>query len=138
MSKELKIRGFASLFNSFDSDADMVMPGAFVKSLLEFQPAMLWNHDINVPVGRWDVVEERKDVAGEAPQGLWVEGVIMHPETIFKVRNRMVRGLSIGYRAEHVRNLKNGGRELHQIELCEISIVAVPMHRGCLLTFDGA
>ena len=48
------IEGFASVFNNIDSYSDIVMPGAFAKSIKSRKPVMLWQHNSDhYPVTFW-------------------------------------------------------------------------------------
>ena len=122
---ELHIQGYASRFGERDLAGDIVRPGAFAASLLA-RPAprpMLHAHETGTPVGVWDRLVE--DAAG-----LWVEGrMLLSSETATLarlVRAGSVSGLSIGYRTLRSRQTF-GGRELLEIDLWEVSVVAFPM-----------
>jgi uncharacterized protein len=52
------IEGYGSIFGNVDSYGDIVMPGAFAKSIKKRKPAMLWQHNSNQPIGVWDEIEE--------------------------------------------------------------------------------
>jgi uncharacterized protein len=59
---------YASIFGSKDLGGDVVMPGAFAKSLKENGlPALLWQHKVDEPIG---VITE----AREERRGLFVRG----------------------------------------------------------------
>ena len=67
---EGRFAGYASVFGRLDDGGDIVMPGAFRKSLGlrgRHRVKMLFQHDPKEPVGVWDV-------AREDGYGLWVEG----------------------------------------------------------------
>src|SRR5262245_13129206 len=115
--------GWAST-HDVDSTGDRVMPGAFSKSLAgDGKIPLLWMHNSTDPrcfVG--DVT------AFEVAEGLKVRGVFDtdtdHARAAYKaVKSRRVKALSIGY--EVVRQIKgaDGANELHEINLCEVSIV---------------
>ena len=124
MSK-LHIQGYASRFGERDLAGDIVRPGAFAASLLA-RPAprpMLHAHSTDTPVGVWDRLVEDAT-------GLWVEGrMLLSSETATLarlVRAGSVSGLSIGYRTLRSRQTF-GGRELLELDLWEVSVVAFPM-----------
>lgn len=59
------VQGYFSNFNSKDSDGDIIMPGAFTKTLLENGPAStkprikhLLNHRTDQPLGRLETLQE--------------------------------------------------------------------------------
>lgn len=62
--------GYASVFGALDQGGDVMLPGAFRRSLSRRGAAdirMLFQHDGADPIGVWDVVREDG-------YGLWVEG----------------------------------------------------------------
>ncbi len=131
---ELRISGYASLFGRRDLGGDIVRRGAFSASLLAARPnrlPMLFGHETTTPIGVWDRAFEDKT-------GLFVSGFIIGGEktadrTARLVRSGALRGLSIGYRT--LREKKGqGGRELFEVDLWEVSIVAFPMLRAARIT----
>jgi HK97 family phage prohead protease len=124
---EGRFAGYASVFGELDEGGDIVMPGAFRKSLGlrgRHRIKMLFQHDPKEPVGTWDAVREDGF-------GLWVEGRLVpevpRAEALRRlIARRAVDGLSIGFRT--VKATREGGhRRLWQVDLWEISIVTFPM-----------
>jgi len=121
-----RFSGYASLFNRLDSGGDIVMPGAFARSLAQRRDRirMLFQHDPKEPVGIWETI-------GEDGQGLFVAGRLLpgvpRADALHTlIENRAIDGLSIGFRT--VRATREGGsRKLWQLDLYEISIVTFPM-----------
>lgn len=133
--------GYASVFNVVDRGRDVVVPGAFKRTLAEHdakntRPPMLWQHDLREPVGTFSTIREDK-------KGLYVEGTLLVDEdaTAKRVYAHMkagsVRGLSIGY------YIATGGdewddakavRRLKDIDLHEISLVTIPMNDSARVT----
>ena len=65
--------GYASLFGRPDQGGDIVMPGAFARSLGRrgrHAVRMLFQHDPKEPVGLWERI-------AEDAEGLWVEGRLL-------------------------------------------------------------
>ncbi len=133
---ELRLSGYASLFNVADISGDIVHKGAFSASLLKLGGQglpMLFGHETVTPIGVWDrIVEDKK--------GLYVEGRLLKGDKSRRHIPRLVRagalsGLSIGYRAlrSKRRAANKGGRELLELDLWEVSIVAFPMLRDARL-----
>lgn len=128
----LKISGYASLFGVADLAGDEIIHGALAASLANRQQpvAMLYQHDATRPLGHWTQLRE-------TTHGLWVEGVLaervqLADEVSALIEQKMLRGLSIGFRPVRVTRGAAGAdarvkRRLHQIELVEISIVTFPM-----------
>ncbi len=124
--------GLASPFGTMDYGGDIVMPGAFTKTLQEYKARsrrvpMLWQHKIDTPIGGYPLLEETDlglDVVGECNMGVQ-KGVECH--ALFNKRD--ITGLSIGYtsiRDEY--DEKTGIRRLFEVKLYEISPVTFPMH----------
>ena len=130
----LGVSGYASLFDARDLGGDIVRRGAFAASLLQLPSGalpMLFGHETQTPIGVWRrMYEDRK--------GLFVIGEIFlgtpQADRIARlVKSGALSGLSIGYKP--VRKCTNGaGRELFEIDLWEVSIVAFPMLRGARIT----
>lgn len=117
--------GYASKFHGVDSYGDTILPGAY-KSTLESRKRpvqMRWNHYGDV-IGKWLTIKEDE-------HGLYVEGELTpgHSkanDVYALLKHGAISGLSIGYRP--VKSIENetGGRDLHEIDLVEISVVESP------------
>lgn len=121
-----RFAGYASVFNRLDSGGDIVMPGAFAKSLAQRRDRvrMLFQHDPKEPVGIWERMGE--DSHGLFVSGRLVRGVPRSDALRRLIENGALDGLSIGFRT--VRATRQGGqRKLWQIDLFEVSIVTFPM-----------
>ena len=128
--------GYASVFGGEpDSYGDIIARGAFTKSLAGMgrrgeSPVMLWAHDQTSPIGRWiDVSEDGK--------GLLVRGQLnldtaRGREAHAHVKAGDVSGLSIGYRTApgSIVYHGDGTQTLNEIDLREISVVAIPAARS--------
>ena len=121
--------GYASLFDREDLGRDVVLPGAFRRSLRERGSSgikMLFQHDPNEPIGVWDSLREDR-------RGLYAAGHLM-PDVrrAREVRALMqagaIDGLSIGFRTVKARkDARSGVRRLMEVDLWEISVVTFPM-----------
>jgi HK97 family phage prohead protease len=123
--------GYASVFGVKDSYQDIVMPGAFVKSLAQHaergtSPALLWQHNSQEPIGVWTRMEEDK-------KGLYVEGRLLVDDdplarrAYAHIKAGSVSGLSIGFRTiGEIYDQNLGAMKLTEIELWETSIVTFP------------
>ena len=124
---EGRFAGYASAFGLVDESGDVVMPGAFSKSLgKRGTPGvrMLFQHDPKEPIGVWEAI--REDAFGLWVEGRLVPGVPRADALRRLIETRAIDGLSIGFRT--VRASKGDGqRKLWQIDLWEISIVTFPM-----------
>ena len=121
--------GYASVFERLDESGDIVLPGAFRKSLVKRgreRVRMLFQHDPKEPVGTWETI-------AEDGFGLWVEGRLTggvpRADALRRlIERRAVDGLSIGFRTVKAsREAGTGHRRLSEIDLWEISIVTFPM-----------
>ena len=126
-----RIKGYASRFGEPDQSGDTVMPGAFTASLQRLQSSgrtvkLLWQHDPATPIGIWNKVLEND-------KGLWVTGEVLTDlekgrEAAILMKAGAIDGLSIGYRVIKAEpNRETGGRNLHEIDLWEVSLVTFPM-----------
>ena len=124
------IEGYASVFGITDQGGDVVMAGAYRKSLERLRAEgryvkMLWQHDPAQPIGVWD--EVREDT-----KGLWVRGRILTDvdkgrEAAALIAAGAIDGLSIGYRTVTAEKDAKGHRLLREVELWEVSLVTFPM-----------
>ncbi len=126
------IEGFASVFNNVDSYSDIVVPGAFTKTIKGRKPVMLWQHDSDEPIGVWDEVEEQK-------KGLYVKGRILETsmgnDAYTLVKAGAITGMSIGYAAKKWEiDADKGVRKLTEVDLYEVSLVTFPANEKAQIT----
>ncbi len=130
VSAEGEFKGYASVFNNQDHGRDIVVPGAFAKSL-QRRPAgkvkMLRQHDADEPIGVWlDLTEDAK---GLHVKGKLILDTVKGRETHALMRAGALDGLSIGYRTIKDRyDRAKGVRYLEELDVPEISIVTFPMN----------
>jgi uncharacterized protein len=127
--------GYASVFGVTDNAGDVIVPGAFLRSLARWRaegrmPPMLWQHDAAQPVGIFD--EMREDACGLFVKGrLFVTDIARAREAYRLLKEKVVTGLSIGYRVKESRaDAKRGARVLEEIELLEVSMVTFPANEA--------
>lgn len=123
--------GYGSVFGEVDSYRDIVLKGAFTKSLQnDFaskgrKVPMLWQHASWQPIGVYTEVKEDD-------YGLYVEGEInmdvqQGREAHSLLKQGALSGLSIGYNAVTEEWVKDDRvRKLHEVKLWEISPVTFP------------
>ena len=131
---DLEISGYASVFGKPDLSGDRVMRGAFAASLLAHTGRslpMLFGHETHEPIGTWGRVIE--DGHGLFVSGRILKGGARADRIARLVTEGALSGLSIGYRAKRCRARGNGGRDLLELDLWEVSIVAFPMLRDARL-----
>jgi HK97 family phage major capsid protein/HK97 family phage prohead protease len=133
MSSNGVFSGYASIFDEPDHDKDVILPGAFKKSLQALQvknkrPKLLWQHDATTPIGRWE--EIREDHRGLFVSGRLFLDVAKGKEVYTLLKEREVDGLSIGFVSKHHQPNEAGGQTFHEVELLEVSLVTFPAHPG--------
>jgi uncharacterized protein len=122
------VTGFASVFGNRDLGGDVVVEGAFKKSLEQHgMPALLFNHKMeDPPLGL--VVD-----AKEQKSGLWIKAELPKDDTfvagriIPQLKRRGLKGMSIGYKVIE-REQRGDTRYLKSIRLYEVSVVNQPMN----------
>ena len=122
--------GYASTFNNEDYGRDVVLPGAFAKSLSR-RPAskvkMLRGHDTTDPIGIWTDLKE--DAKGLRATGKIILDTSRGRETYALLKAGALDGLSIGFRTIKDRfDRAKGVRYLEEVDLAEISVVTFPMN----------
>lgn len=125
-----EFEGYGAVFNNVDTGDDVIMPGAFTKSIAEHKaadsmPLMYWMHQPDQVPGVWiDMAEDAK--------GLYVKGEILDTALGRDVRTllskKAVRGLSIGYKTRESDWRHGGVRELRRLDVFEVSIVSRAMN----------
>lgn len=125
-----EFEGYGSVFGNKDLGGDIVIPGAFKKSLAVHKksgglPPMFWMHQPDQVPGKW--LEMSEDA-----KGLYVRGELADTQlgnemhTLLKMK--AVRGQSIGYRPVETEYNKDGERLLKEVDLWEVSIVSLAMN----------
>lgn len=121
--------GYACIFNHVDLGNDVIMPKAFEASLREKAPqniSMLWQHDPNQPIGRWE--EMKIDQTGLFVVGRLSTDTSQGHDVAVMIEDNVVDGLSIGFKTRRaVQSAKQAARYIHEIDLWEISVVTFPM-----------
>lgn len=128
--KGREFEGYGSIFGNRDLGGDIVVPGAFTRSLKQHKadgtmPLMFWMHNPAEVPGVWlDMEEDDK--------GLFVKGEILDTalgrDVHTLLQRKAVRGLSVGYVPELTDWDRNGSRLLKQVDLHETSIVSMAMN----------
>lgn len=139
--------GYGSVFNNIDHGGDIVVPGAFKRTLREWKrkkklPKMLLQHggffgpaEDGIPIGQYTKMEEDE-------KGLYLEGVLFALDTqkgkyIHQgMSTGELDGLSIGYDPKKVENGTKPGeprRKLLDVDLYEVSVVLFGMNDQALV-----
>jgi len=127
--------GYGSVFGNKDSYGDIVVKGAFEKSLACWKqkgamPAMLWQHNMQEPIGVYTKMEEDET-------GLYVEGrLLVDDDPLAKrahahMKAGSLTGLSIGFVTD---DWEYDGQidafKLNEIDLWEVSLVTFPANEA--------
>lgn len=128
VSEDGLFSGYASVFSQRDMGGDIVMPGAFAKSLQAYPASrvkLLWQHDQSEPIGVWASLTE--DARGLKAEGRLILDTARGREAHALMKAGALDGLSIGFRTiRDEMDRKSGSRLLHEVELREISVVTFP------------
>ena len=126
---EGEFEGHGSVFGNEDFGGDVVMRGAFKKTLAQHKkanslPQMFWMHDPSRVCGKWlDMCEDE--------HGLKVKGVLADTPLGNEIRTLLkmdaVRGLSIGFSIAD-QEWKDDVRLIKEADLWEVSVVSLPMN----------
>jgi len=129
-------KGYGSVFDVRDGWDDIVLKGAFTKSLESKTPVMLWQHNDAEPIGVYDLVKE--DNLGLYMEGhLLVDGVVRAKEAYVLLKNKAINGLSIGYipvKWEWESHDDVRVRLLKEIDLWEVSLVTFPANPKAVIS----
>lgn len=130
-----RFAGYASVFGLVDNQHDVVMAGAFRRTISERvgEIKLLWQHAPSQPIGYFTAMFEDA-------RGLYVEGQLMMEveqarEAYTLLKSGVVKGLSIGYSPVRFSlDPDSGVRQLKEVDLWEISLVTFPANTQSLVT----
>ena len=128
------VTGYFSQFNSIDLDGDVIMPGAFTKTIAERGPdsskpeiAYLWQHDTCKPLGKLMVLREDNF-------GLYFEAKMSDTtygqDALKLYRDGVITQHSIGYQVIKSIETQTEGEEVEQI-------FEVKLWEGSAVTFGA-
>nr|WP_277606380.1 HK97 family phage prohead protease [Acinetobacter sp. NIPH 2699] len=134
-----EFEGYASVFDVIDSYSDIVVRGAFQKSLERWAerndlPSVLWQHQMAEPIGPFTEMKEDD-------YGLFVRGrLLIDDDPLAKrahahMKAGSVKGMSIGYMLKDWEyDSAKGAFLLKEIDLWEVSIVTMPANAEAKIT----
>lgn len=127
---EGQFEGYASVFGNVDSYGDIVEPGAFARSLAEWEAKgdpipLLWGHDFSDPFSNIGSI----DRAEEDEHGLKVRGTfdMDNPKAaqVYRLsKGRRVTGMSFAYDVRDSEQ-KSDGNHLRDLHIYEASVVPI-------------
>lgn len=118
--------GYASVFGGVDSYGDTIIKGAFESTLRNAKPKMFFNHEWNMPIGKWTVAKE--DNHGLFVEGELTPGLGLAADVRAAMKHGTLDGLSIGgYLKKGDYEETEGGRIIRKwSQLAEVSPVVFP------------
>jgi len=139
-AEELKLEGYASLYNEADDVDDVMSPGCFDRTIKERKPVPMLAMPEGGAIGKWHkLVSDKK--------GLRVEGTMVITDDTRdladKIRNGELSGLSLGFRTIEggfdVSIGDNGtNRTYRDLEVVSIDVVKHPLLDGARIdVVDG-
>jgi len=130
-AQQRRITGYASTFGNVDGTGDVVVAGAYMESIAQKMPKMLYQHDSDDLIGVWEV-------AREDGIGLYVEGKIaktpLGDEVLELASMGALDSMSIGYRVIDSEYDAKGIRILKKLDLMEVSFVTFPANSQAKIT----
>lgn len=129
--------GYCSVFNNEDQGGDVVMKGAYRKTLADRGARgvkMLYEHDHCQPIGVWtNLVEDDYGLLGE---GQLLLDLQKGREVFALMKAQALDGLSIGYRVTKASQdrARPHVRILEEVDLREVSAVMFPMNEDCVIS----
>jgi hypothetical protein len=124
--------GQLAVYNVTDLGGDVIVPGAFSRSIQAkgSQVPLLWQHDPSQPIGVLTLID--------GPNALSVQGQLlldlpMAESAYTLLKNKIIRGLSIGYDTIK-ESFEDNVRVLKELRLWEGSIVTFPMNEQAMVT----
>ncbi|MEG0344300.1 MAG: HK97 family phage prohead protease [Acinetobacter sp.] len=134
-----EFEGYASVFDVVDSYGDVVVKGAFKKTLEKWAekkdlPPVLWQHQMYEPIGPFTEMKEDD-------HGLFVKGKLLVDDdplakrALAHMKAGSVKGMSIGYMVIDAEYHKQDDiYYLKEIDLWEVSIVTFPANTEAKIT----
>lgn len=119
-SKDRVVEGYFSIYGNVDSDGDMIMPGAFTKSLKENGSRIkhLWQHDPRHPLARPIITDDQKGLRFRST----ISDTSLGRDVIKLYQDGVIDEHSIGFNTIKAQQ-KDGYNEMTQLRLWEGSSV---------------
>jgi Escherichia/Staphylococcus phage prohead protease len=124
--------GYASTFGNIDEGGDVVLRGAFSQSIASRVPRLLWQHNMDEPIGRVvALTEDDRGLHGDFKLSRTTRG----HDAYQLLKDGAIDSMSIGYIPEEQEfdDLHNV-RKLKSVDLLEISLVSIPMNEEARIT----
>lgn len=129
--------GYASVFGVQDSDGDVIVKGAFKKSLEGYKargkmPKMLWQHNPGIIVGKFSDMYE--DEYGLRVKGQLILEVEKGREAYALMKAGELDAMSVGFNISEATAGDMRGRVIEETELWEVSLVTWGANPDALIT----
>ena len=120
----VRFAGYAAVFDRIDNGGDVVRRGAFARSLAERKAVpLLWQHRDGTVIGQVErLAEDGRGLRLIARLGSGEQA----QSVAAQLKRGVIDGLSFGYRVREAGRC-GGMRELKELQLVEVSLVAEPM-----------
>lgn len=125
-------KGFAST-SDLDQGGDIIVKGAFARTLAERKGRVkvLWQHDMDKPIGKPVLLEEREG-------GLYIEAQLsmttLGKDAAILLQDGVIDSMSIGYTVRDKDYDQDGIRIIKDLDLFEVSLVSFPMNEKAVIT----
>lgn len=126
-----RFTGYGSVFDNVDSYNEVVVKGAFKKTLSKHRktgklPKLLWQHNSDQVIGKY--LSMKEDDHGLLVEGqLFVDDIQQAKEAHFLMKQGEIDGLSIGFITKSwTYDKEKNVRYLNEIDLWEVSVVTFP------------
>lgn len=136
-SDKRRIEAYASTFGNVDHDNDVILPGAFTKTIAEALPAnrikTLWQHDWKQPIGRPVAMsQDSKGLITETE----VSRTTLGNDVIALIEDGVIDKTSIGFWIPAGKSAQrpDGVREISEVALMEYSFVTFPANDQAIVT----
>lgn len=123
--------GYASIFNVVDNQNDIILPGAFKKSISEAKKIiLLWQHDHGQPIGK--ITNLVEDQNGLQIQGELILEISKANDVYQMLKHGVLDSFSIGYTPlkfsykNYYDHEQSEVRIIKELKLWEISLVTFP------------
>lgn len=132
-SEYFTFEGYASTFGNIDLGDDIIVRGAFSKTLKKnAEVPVLWQHQMSEPVGKSITLYEDD-------KGLYIKAILPKSDTLVsgriipQMKVGSIREMSIGFFTRES-DMEKGVRLLKEIELFEVSLVTKAMNPQALVS----
>lgn len=136
-SDKRRFEAYASTFGNVDHDQDLILPGAFTKTIAEAFPAnrikVLWQHSWDRPIGKpVGMIQDSKGLYTETE----LSRTTLANDAIALLEDGVIDKTSIGFWIPAGKSSRrpDGVREIAEVALMEYSLVTFPANDQAVIT----